>query len=34
MREIEELMERDDLSDAAKQGIFCDNIEAFYGKSR
>ncbi len=32
MHEIEELMERDDLSDEAKQAIFCDNIEAFYGK--
>jgi predicted TIM-barrel fold metal-dependent hydrolase len=31
MREIEELMERDDLSEEAKQGIFCDNVEAFYG---
>ncbi len=32
MHEIEELMERDDLSDEAKQAIFCDNIEAFYGR--
>ncbi len=32
MHELEELLERDDLSDAAKRGIFCDNIEAFYGR--
>jgi len=32
MHEIEEMMERDDLSDEAKQGIFCDNILAFYGR--
>jgi uncharacterized protein len=30
MHELEELMERDDLSADAKSGIFCDNIEAFY----
>jgi len=30
MQEVEELLDRDDLTDAAKQGIFCDNIEAFY----
>jgi predicted TIM-barrel fold metal-dependent hydrolase len=32
MHEIEELMERDDLSEEAKQAIFCDNIESFYGR--
>ena len=32
MHEIEEMLDRDDLSDEAKQGIFCDNIEAFYGR--
>ena len=32
MHELEELMERDDLSEEAKRGIFCDNIEAFYGR--
>ncbi|HUK60289.1 MAG TPA: amidohydrolase family protein [Stellaceae bacterium] len=32
MHELEELLERDDLSDAAKRGIFCDNIEGFYGR--
>jgi predicted TIM-barrel fold metal-dependent hydrolase len=32
MHEIEELMERDDLSDEAKQAIFCDNVETFYGR--
>lgn len=32
MREIEELAERDDLSPETKQAIFCDNIEAFYGR--
>lgn len=30
MHEMEELLDRDDLSDAAKKAIFCDNIEAFY----
>ena len=25
---------RDDLSDAAKQAIFCDNVEAFYGRGK
>lgn len=29
--EIEELLERDDISDEAKQGIFRDNITRFYG---
>jgi uncharacterized protein len=32
MHEVEELMERDDLDDAAKQGIFCDNVERFYAR--
>jgi uncharacterized protein len=32
MHELEELLERDDLSDAAKRGIFCGNIETFYGR--
>ena len=32
MHEIEEMLERDDISEEAKQGIFCDNIEAFYGR--
>ena len=32
MHEVEELLERDDLSEEAKQGIFCDNIEAFYAR--
>ncbi len=32
MHEMEEMLERNDLSDAAKQGLFCDNIEAFYGR--
>ena len=32
LKELEELADRDDLSDEAKQGIFCDNIEAFYGR--
>jgi hypothetical protein len=32
MHEVEELLERDDLSDAAKRGIFCDNVEAFYAR--
>lgn len=32
MHEMEEMLERDDVSDEAKQGIFCDNIEAFYGR--
>ncbi len=32
MEEVEELLERDDLSEEAKRGIFCDNIEAFYGR--
>jgi len=33
MREVEDLLERDDLTDEAKQGIFCDNIEAFYRRA-
>src|SRR5258708_1929653 len=33
MHEMEELLDRDDLSDAAKKGIFCDNIEAFYARA-
>jgi hypothetical protein len=32
MQELEELLERDDLSDEAKRGIFCGNIETFYGR--
>ena len=32
MHEIEELFERDDLPDAAKTGIFCDNVQAFYAR--
>jgi predicted TIM-barrel fold metal-dependent hydrolase len=32
MHEMEEMLERHDLSDDAKQGLFCDNIEAFYGR--
>lgn len=32
MHEVEELMDRDDLDDGAKQAIFCDNIERFYGR--
>lgn len=32
MSEMEEMMERDDVSDEAKRGIFCDNIEAFYSR--
>jgi hypothetical protein len=32
MHEMEEMLERNDLSDEAKQGLFCDNIEAFYGR--
>jgi hypothetical protein len=31
-REIDELLERDDLSGEAKQGIFRDNIQSFYGR--
>jgi len=34
MHEVEELLERDDLSDEAKQAIFCGNIESFYGPGR
>jgi uncharacterized protein len=34
MHEMEELLEREDLSDDAKQCIFCDNIERFYGTAR
>ncbi len=32
MHEVEELMSRDDLSDEARQNIFCDNIERFYAR--
>lgn len=32
MEEVEELLARDDLSDEAKQGIFCDNVQAFYAR--
>jgi predicted TIM-barrel fold metal-dependent hydrolase len=32
MHEVEELLDRDDLSDDAKRGIFCDNVEAFYAR--
>ncbi len=32
MHEIQEMLERDDLSDEAKEGIFSSNIEAFYGR--
>jgi predicted TIM-barrel fold metal-dependent hydrolase len=32
LHELHELMDRDDLSDAAKRGIFCDNTEAFYAR--
>ena len=32
MHEIEELFEREDLPEAAKSGIFCDNVEAFYAR--
>jgi len=32
MAEVEELVDRDDLSDEAKRGIFCNNIEAFYAR--
>ena len=32
LHEVEELLEREDLSEEAKQGIFCDNILSFYGK--
>lgn len=31
IHEVEELLEREDLSEEAKQGIFCDNIISFYG---
>jgi len=32
IHDIEEMMERDDLSDEAKQSIFCDNTLAYYGR--
>jgi uncharacterized protein len=32
MHEMEELLDRDDLSEAAKKAIFCDNIETFYAR--
>ena len=32
IHDIEEMMERDDISDEAKQAIFCDNTLAFYGR--
>ncbi len=32
MHDMEELLDREDLSDAAKQGIFCDNTLAYYGR--
>jgi len=32
MREVEEMLERDDLSDEAKHAIFHDNTLAFYGR--
>ena len=31
MHDMEELLEREDLSEEAKQGIFCDNTLAYYG---
>jgi predicted TIM-barrel fold metal-dependent hydrolase len=33
MHEMEELLDRDDLSEDAKKGIFCDNIERFYARA-
>ncbi len=32
MRDVEEMLERDDISEEAKQGIFCDNVERFYAR--
>ena len=32
MHDMEELLDREDLSDAAKQAIFCDNTLAYYGR--